>query len=164
MLMYIITLSLYIFCGVFRAVSPAGIDSRVPAAVLRNWASMGPAEKLPYLLDAGELSELVNEFVALGASDSSACIVASKFRDALQDFQSPHQVDVFLSKCDTNGDLEVCFDEYATCRGDFDRNGNAYIVNEYEVREKSLLDSLRFDPSQRVEELVVGPDGIIIDN
>jgi hypothetical protein len=125
---------------------------------------MAIAEKLPYLLDAGELSELENEFIALGASDSRTCIVASTFKDALQDFQSPSQIDVFLSKCDSNGDLEVCFDEYATCRGDFDRNGNAYIVNEYEVREKTLLDSLRFDPSQRVEEIVVGADGIIIDN
>lgn len=139
-------------------------DSPVPEAVLRRWASMDLVEKLPYFLDPGEMRELAIEFVALGAADSTECIVASAFKQALQDFQSPSQIDTFLSHCDSNGDFDVCLGEYMACRGDFDRNGNAYIVNEYDIREKTLMESLHFDPSLHVQEYEVGPDGIIIDN
>lgn len=121
--------------------------------IVNRFHDMTWEEKIPYLFTEEEWGDLINEFHQI-SSNPRLCY--DDFVDHFADFADSSKISIFWKNCDADNDSYVDIKEYANCRGDFDKNGDPYYINEYEQRGVNLLSS--FEPS-----FVYDEDGIIID-
>ena len=106
-----------------------------------NWSRFSTTEKLEYLLDIREYSVLYDEFSRFKGDSAidSETVSLIQIELVLEEFQSTNNIELFFNSCDANSDKSLVFSEYVVCRGDFDKNGNAADVNEYDARSSVLI-------------------------
>ena len=92
-------------------------------------------------------------------------VVYDDVRKKIIEFNDDNTIQLFWENCDTNQDDQLDFDEYVVCRGDFDKQGNMYEINEYTARETMIIfdyeesrSSSKIQPHLKYDE-----NGIIID-
>ena len=121
--------------------------------IVNKFHSLSWHEKIPYIFTESEWQDLVREFQLIS---EGTMIGYEEFVSNFAEFSDPSKVVKFWQSCDTDKDRFINIQEYASCRGNFDQNGEPYDVSEYEFREANLLEN--FKPIFEYDE-----DGIIID-
>jgi hypothetical protein len=135
----------------------------IPGAVLAQWPRMTIKEKFPYIVDPVEISQLLSEFLQLGAIEDIDCLSLEEVSATFDEFRSPKEIQLFWKNCDEDENGLLCFSEYSLCRGDFDKMGNQYQMSEYELRDKLIISEYSDLLMVERKEYKYDENGIIID-
>ena len=135
----------------------------IPESVLVQWPHMTIKEKFPYIVDPMEISQLLNEFLQLGATEEIDCLVLDEVSRKFEEFRSPNEIELFWKNCDDDMNGLLCFNEYSLCRGNFDKMGSQYQMSEYELRDKLIISEYSDLMVEKVE-YTYDENGIIIDS
>jgi len=128
---------------------------------------MHVAEKLPYLVSKQERNQLIGEMRVVDEDmEGKGGITYVSLHKSLAEFKGSDEIDTFFYSCDRNSDSLISVTEYIVCRGEFDKNGNKHIRNEYYLRESEMLHDYevdRYNSRLKPNLYKYDADGIIID-
>lgn len=160
------------------APAAAKVNLPIPMDVFEVWDTLPMDEKLPYILTDNEWHTLRRDFQAVDVDESNT-ISRREWFSFQEEFTDERFVEESWFGCvgidypDESVDLhdrECRLIKYAVMRGNYDRHGMPYEVNEYEMQEILLiedmedrLDNLDEDGILEVLGMELDEEGIIVD-